>query len=266
MRLKFIKREGGVVLRSCIQKAKGTSIWSAVTTGFGPGSGRHVCVKRISPAYANALEHASMVAVRGHPGFAQLLRSYREHDGTLCLVMPRYGSDLMNTLLQRKRALPVATVRGIARDAATSLSYMHRVLKVAHLDVKPDNLFLDEGGEGYVLGDFGGVHRLVEGDNRLRMEVGTPRYVPPELRCDVRFSEKSDAWSLGVSLFVAMMYEYPPTSDPAKLVRLMSQRCVHDADYDFAEAVGRLLEPRIEARLSVRDYVEHHLTPASTAQ
>ena len=204
-----VQRHGALVLRGCLQEAEGASIWSAVTTGFGSGSGRHVCVKRIPPAYLNALEHECMVAVRGVPGFAQLLRSYRDDDGTQCIVMPRYGSDLMDAVLKSERGLPVATVRGIARDVATSLSYMHRVLKFAHLDVKPENLFLDEGGEGYVLGDFGGVHRLDEGGGRPQMEVGTPRYVAPELDyelrlSDMRFSEKSDAWSLGVTLFVAM--------------------------------------------------------------
>jgi serine/threonine protein kinase len=48
---------------------------------------------------------------------------------------------------------------------------------------------------------------LAQSDGLIFM--GTPYYMPPEIVNQIQLSEKSDMWSLGVTMF-AMLVGYPP--------------------------------------------------------
>lgn len=65
-----------------------------------------------------------------------------------CLVMPHYST----TLSRLPRLPPKAVLRG-GKDIKRALQYIHSK-NMVHMDVKPDNIFLDMNGSWY-LGDFG---------------------------------------------------------------------------------------------------------------
>lgn len=68
---------------------------------------------------------------------------------------------------------------------------------VAHLDVKPDNIYVKNGV--YKLGDFGCATLL---DNSLPIEEGDARYMPPEILNEKHDDlDKADIFSLGVAMY-----------------------------------------------------------------
>ena len=93
--------------------------------------------------------------------------------------------------------------RGVAHlgiDASNALHYAHQN-GVIHRDVKPSNLLLDREGKLHVT-DFG-LARIQSG-NELTMTgdvLGTLRYMSPEQLKEQFVGERTDVYSLGVTLY-----------------------------------------------------------------
>lgn len=125
-------------------------------------------------------------------------------DGTPYIVMELLeGRDLAH-LLEHCGPQPVgAAVRWII-EACDAIAEAHH-LGIVHRDIKPSNLFLcSDTGSVKVL-DFGIAKRTESFDVDITLGVaplGTPQYMSPEqVRCAQDLDERSDIWSLGVTLY-----------------------------------------------------------------
>jgi serine/threonine protein kinase len=90
------------------------------------------------------------------------------------LILDRYDSSLYDI------------VRGGASfDAAKCMRHLKRAIEhlhslgLVHCDIKPDNIFVRNSPEHYVLGDFDSTHY---DDTFLGVKTGTPGWVPDELK------------------------------------------------------------------------------------
>ena len=125
-----------------------------------------------------------------------------------------------------------------------ALYHLHVEVQVAHLDLKPGNIFI--GGDGkYKLGDFGHAHFLKEeengklskpfaaglqrsrerttntsmdsfvslGDMRLSLEEGDIRYLPLEMLNDKTCLVEADIFALGVTLYEVATGQQLPKGD-----------------------------------------------------
>jgi serine/threonine protein kinase len=114
------------------------------------------------------------------------------------------GGTLMSRLLdEKKNYLDEASVRVITYQLLLALEYLH-FKNVIHRDIKPANiLMVGEHDFRVKLADFG-LSTLVS-DSRLAMSnVGTNRYIAPEilLRDGRAYTSKVDVWSLGATIHV----------------------------------------------------------------
>jgi serine/threonine-protein kinase len=103
-----------------------------------------------------------------------------------------------------------AMVRALA-DASRALARVHEQ-HIAHRDVKPANLLLDNNRTGRVyLCDFGlGRDLDVATSEQMRDGAGTPIYMAPERLMMFTANEiKCDIYSMGVTLFEALTLEKP---------------------------------------------------------
>jgi wee1-like protein kinase len=81
---------------------------------------------------------------------------------------------------------------------------------VAHLDVKPDNIYVRNGV--YKLGDFGCATLI---DRSLAIEVGDSRYMPPEMLNDKYENlDKVDIFCLGAAIYELIRGTPLPDSGP----------------------------------------------------
>lgn len=81
-------------------------------------------------------------------------------------------------------------------QVANALQFIHEK-GIAHLDVKPDNIYVKNGV--YKLGDFGCATLL---DSSLPIEEGDARYMPQEiLNENYDHLDKVDIFSLGASIY-----------------------------------------------------------------
>jgi tetratricopeptide (TPR) repeat protein len=118
-------------------------------------------------------------------------------------IVARYlaGGDL-GTLLSKRggHALAVRQAIKIAAHVARALEYAHEHA-IAHRDLKPNNIFLDEHGDAF-LGDFGLAGITSRPDPASVHEiVGTPLYMAPEQITGTGAGSSCDLYALGCVLY-----------------------------------------------------------------
>ncbi|XP_047308315.1 probable receptor-like protein kinase At5g20050 [Impatiens glandulifera] len=92
--------------------------------------------------------------------------------------------------------------RRVASDVARALSYLHHDCrkKILHLDVKPENILLDDDYRALVT-DFGLSKLMGRDESRVVTTVrGTRGYLAPEWLLEHGVSEKTDIYSYGMVL------------------------------------------------------------------
>ncbi|XP_020594665.1 G-type lectin S-receptor-like serine/threonine-protein kinase SD2-5, partial [Phalaenopsis equestris] len=106
---------------------------------------------------------------------------------------------------EEEASLDWETRRNIILDIAKGLCYLHEECRhrIAHLDIKPQNILLDEKFKAKVA-DFG-MSKLIDREQRevmTRMR-GTPGYLAPEWLTSI-ITEKVDVYSFGVVVLEIM--------------------------------------------------------------
>ena len=151
------------------------------------------------------LEVQSLATVSSHPNIVRYFSSWIESDQLfiqmeLCemtLLASRDGECFSETDV-------VCTLREIS----SALQHIHD-MGIAHLDVKPDNIYIGDRGE-YKLGDFGRAARL---DCSTIIQDGDSRYMPAEmLNDDYSCLDKVDTFSLGITALEMITGKPPPES------------------------------------------------------
>lgn len=201
------------------------------------------------------VEEAALLHELDHDNITGILQVAEVSSASLRLVeifMPYYP---LGDLHDRIRAAPLTPgkVRHLfvrALRGLHSLSVRHRV---AHRDLKPGNLFLDEK-TGLRVGDLGEARRVDL--NGAAPALLTPRlWTPPEAFTTNRHTIQSDVYSLGLSLFEALNGPWPDALfdiDRAQARLAKGLRVPGDADLRFRPHVPPPLR-RITTKALRRD-------------
>ena len=122
-----------------------------------------------------------------------------EHEDQPFIAMEFVRGETLGRLIRRRAPMPLARRLELIEHACAGLAHAHRA-GVVHLDIKPDNLMLDETGVVKVL-DFG-IARVMKTDLLVTRQLGgTLRYMSPEQIDNRPLDRRSDVFSLGCALF-----------------------------------------------------------------
>ena len=194
-----------------------------------------------------ALKHSNIISI--HDVF--------EENNTAYYVMEYHGAGSLGSLVDIRGALGKEDALYYVRQVASALGYIHS-RRMMHLDVKPDNILIDDEGNA-VLIDFGlaKVYQEGAGDNGNRPRTSSiatysPGYAPLEQYNPsgvTSFSPATDIYSLGATLFTLLTGECPPMAmellDNSVLIAKL-ERC--GVERRLTGAIAKSMSPMKEAR------------------
>jgi eukaryotic-like serine/threonine-protein kinase len=125
------------------------------------------------------------------------------------LLMEYVDGWSLHALLRRHRTFTPARALRILWEVALALAHAHST-GIVHCDIKPGNIMIDRRGIAKVT-DFGLSQALNHADRSPfeGMIAGTPEYISPEQLLGERPDQRSDLYSLGVTLFEMLSGESP---------------------------------------------------------
>lgn len=184
-------------------------------------------------------EHQARIALSEHPNIVRLIERARDPEtGETYLVFP-YAGERLNKVLVDAGALSWDDWWVFyGRPILDALAHAHR-RNVAHRDVKPDNIFVDENGFAQ-LGDFG-TAKLTQGVSMgvtMADHISVP-FAPPERDSGVH-SKTRDLHAWAAMTYFAVNGTEPNGSDDKAKYRSLTKATEDAADK---------LDPRIHGIL-----------------
>lgn len=116
-----------------------------------------------------------------------------------------------------------------AKNVAEGLSYIHQ-MGIVHRDIKPSNILIGMDGEPKIA-DFG-ISINTDSINEIAMESSTELYASPEHYDSTKISDKSDIYSLGLTMFDLFVR---PKTKMEHIKTIVNLRNCHEFPPEFPE-------------------------------
>jgi serine/threonine protein kinase/FKBP-type peptidyl-prolyl cis-trans isomerase len=152
---------------------------------------------------------ARFMAGLNHVNITRVI-DYEERPDLLAIVMEFLEGEDLNVRIKRDGPMPLNEVLPIFIQVLDAFEYAH-ARSIVHRDVKPSNIFIEPSKAVKIL-DFGIAKLLGATDDMTATgtQIGTPVYMSPEqVNTDKNIDQRSDIYSLGVTLFY-MLNGKPP--------------------------------------------------------
>ena len=136
-----------------------------------------------------------------------------ERAGLSIYVMDYLSGDTVQSHLESHGPLPIGRARELGRDLLKALEVAH-THGIIHRDVKPANLFLEDGRG--ILTDFGIARRLSDEERSdPRATVGTAAFMAPEQFVGLEANARTDIYSAGMVIYEAITGRHWDKGPPA---------------------------------------------------
>ncbi|HZV46967.1 MAG TPA: protein kinase [Thermodesulfovibrionales bacterium] len=168
---------------------------------------------------------AKIVAQLNHP---QIVRVYdiEELFRTVFIIMEYLEGVPLRQMLDNIKKMPLAKTLDIVLQACYGLEYAHKY-GIIHQDINPKNIFLQPDGSVKII-DFGLACRTGSVDTNF-LFPGTIYYISPEQIKGDPVDERSDIYSLGITVYEMLTGTLPYSGDDMKtLVNWHLNEEIHD--------------------------------------
>lgn len=180
--------------------------------------GRDVTVKILKEEYASDdkfkqrfKSEAYSVARLSHPNIVNVYDS-GEENGICYIVMEYVDGMTLKEVIEQSAPLSSVTVLSIASQISSALMNAHKN-HIIHRDIKPQNVLVARDGTVKVT-DFGIAKGVSESTLTAKSDsLGSVYYLSPEQARDGYVDERSDIYSLGITMFEMITGEVPFDGD-----------------------------------------------------
>jgi len=180
---------------------------------------RMVALKVLSPqlsedkAYIKRFQREAQAAAQlNHPNIVQIY-AIAEEQGVHYFAMEYIKGKSLAQIRQEEGVLKPEDAVPIIRQVAEALAEAHKA-GLVHRDIKPSNIMIDAAGRPKVT-DFG-IAYVSYANTKLTRDgsiIGTPEYLSPE-QCEGKtVDQRSDIYSLGVTLYELLSGKTPYEAD-----------------------------------------------------
>ncbi|OGI44110.1 MAG: hypothetical protein A2V92_04995 [Candidatus Muproteobacteria bacterium RBG_16_65_31] len=258
-----IKNGRPVVIKEYLPSNQATRLEDETVESLSEGSTTfHQGMKRF-------FDEAAALARIVHPNIVRVLDFFRENN-TVYLVMEHHrGKDLRWYIKRRARGLSEKFIRTVFPPLLHGLRELHNN-NLLHLDIKPANIFLRQGGNPLLL-DFGAARESFVAGRASGPHTMTLGFAPIEQHRRGYLGPWTDLYAIGATMWACMSGEAPPpateraeedTYKPA--VRAFARRyspqlleavdwCLHMNQLERPQKVDDLLDFMNQPRPEVED-------------
>ncbi|XP_047988030.1 death-associated protein kinase related isoform X1 [Leguminivora glycinivorella] len=191
------------------------------------------------------------------------LHEVYETRSEVAIVLELCAGGELQRLLDEEERLSEGAARRALRHVLEGLAHLH-ARRIAHLDLKPQNLLLTGGGEELLICDFG-ISRAIQPGAHVREILGTRDYVAPEILSYEPLSLAADMWSVGVLAYVLVSGYSPFAGETKQETYLNIAQCQLSFPRDLFRGVSQramqfirdtlVVDPK--GRLTVEECLEH---------
>lgn len=184
---------------------------------------RFVAIKILKQEYSEDTKfvtkfrgEAQAVACISHPNIVSIY-DVGEENGMYYIVMELIEGITLKKYIEEKGKLTVKEAVGISLQIANGLDAAHRH-NIIHRDIKPQNILIARDGTAK-LSDFG-IAKAASSNTITANAMGSVHYISPEQARGGYSDEKSDIYSLGVTMYEMISGTLPFTGESAVAIAL----------------------------------------------
>lgn len=184
---------------------------------------RFVAIKVLKQEYSEDMKfvekfrgEAQSAAGLSHPNIVNVY-DVGEDDGLYYIVMELVEGITLKTFIERKGKLEVKEAVGICIQIALGMEAAHDN-HIIHRDIKPQNIIISREGKVKVT-DFG-IAKAASSNTITSNAMGSVHYISPEQARGGYSDEKSDIYSLGITLYEMLCGKVPFIGDNTVSVAL----------------------------------------------
>jgi len=207
--------------------------------------GRYVAVKVLKPEYSND-EHflakfsaeAQAAARLAHPNIVNVYDVGEEKD-LHYIVLELVEGITLKQYIEKKGKLEIRESIGIAMQIAQGMETAHEH-KIIHRDIKPQNIMISKDGKVKVT-DFG-IAKAPSSQTINSATMGSVHYISPEQARGGYCDERSDIYSLGITMYEMLTGHVPYEGDSAVAVALLHIQGEMDSPLKYDSMIPVSLE------------------------
>lgn len=185
---------------------------------------RFVAIKILKTEYSDDLNfvknfraEAQSAAGLSHPNIVNIY-DVGDDNGLYYIVMELVEGITLKSFIERKGTLEIKEAIGITIQIAQGIEAAH-ANHIIHRDIKPQNIIISREGKVKVT-DFG-IAKAVSSNTITSNAMGSVHYISPEQARGGYSDEKSDIYSLGVTLYEMLSGKVPFIGDNTVSVALL---------------------------------------------
>jgi len=194
-----------------------------------------------------------------HPNIVKLYDVYQTTNNMYIITELCEDGDFYG-LLQKKRKVDEEEAKTYLKQIMKGIKYLH-MNGIIHRDLKPANILMKNGE--CKISDFGFAKNLEDENTIMKSIVGTPLYMSPQLLKKLKYTNKSDLWSIGLIYYEMLHGRTPwPASNELQLLNgIYSKKpsfhsSISNISKDF---ILKCLEIEEKHRMSWEDAFDHPL-------
>lgn len=194
-----------------------------------------------------------------HPFIAEFFEVIETQDA-FYLVMEYVENGNLLDFVNANGRLSEDQARRYFAQLFSVLEYLHTVKKIAHRDLKCENVLLDRHNNIRVI-DFGLSNVFTYHTPQLITSCGSPAYISPEMVKGQKYTKITDVWSAGIMLYAVMAGGLP--FDDTNVNKILQKIVYSEVQYPtyFSKCLVDLMQKMIckdpEKRITLDKIKEH---------
>lgn len=220
---------------------------------------RFVAIKILKQEYSNDAKfvskfraEAQSVAGLSHPNIVNVY-DVGEDDNLYYIVMELVEGITLKKFIEKKGRLDVNEAVGIGIQIAQGMQAAHDN-HIIHRDIKPQNIIISKEGKVKVT-DFG-IAKAATSNTITSNAMGSVHYISPEQARGGYSDEKSDIYSLGVTIYEMLSGKVPFEGDSTVTVALShiqeEAKSLEEMDPTIPRSLSRIVDKCMQKKPDLR--------------